>query len=102
MQNPAFGINLIQLQLADLRYAESMPEHEEEQTPVAGLVPAALSRLDQPGNFAPGEVLPVAALRRPDPFFPTARPRRRVGFSCSAPVRHFVESSPRQTPRKPL
>jgi hypothetical protein len=36
-----------------------MPERQEQQATVAGLVPAALRRLDQPFNLAPGQVLPV-------------------------------------------
>ena len=37
-----------------------MPEHQEQQATVAGFVPAALGRLDQPFDLAPGEVLSVA------------------------------------------
>ena len=55
-----------------------MPEHQEQQATVAGLVPAPLGRPDQPFNLKPGEVLPVAVI-----------PARVSGFS---PVHHFVES----------
>jgi len=41
-------------------------EHQKQQATVAGLVPAALRRLDQLFNLSPGEVLPVAVvIRRP-------------------------------------
>ena len=47
---------------AGFRDAEAVPEHQEQQATVAGLVPAALGRLDQPFNLAPGQVLPVAVV----------------------------------------
>ena len=55
-----------------------MPEHEEQQAAVAGLVPAPFGRLDQPLDLAPGEVLPVAVVL----------PR----VSAFAPAHLFVES----------
>jgi hypothetical protein len=64
-----------------------MPEHQEQQAAVAGLVPAPLGRLDQPLNLAPGEVLPIAVI-----------PARVSAF---APVHHFVESFPCRKPLKP-
>ena len=87
MGHPAFGIHLVKFQPASLRHAQTMPEHEEQQAAVAGLVPASLGRLDQPLDLAPGEVLPVAVVL----------PR----VSAFAPVHHFVESSPRPMPLKP-
>ena len=66
MQHAAFGVHLVELQPASLRHAQAMPEHQEQQATVAGLVPAALRRLDQPFNLAPGEVLPVGLLMRTD------------------------------------
>jgi hypothetical protein len=87
MQNAALGVHLIEFQPARFRHPESMPEHQEQKATVAGLVPAAPGRLDQPFNLAPGEVLPVAVI-----------PARVSGF---APVHHFVESSPGRMPRKP-
>jgi hypothetical protein len=64
-----------------------MPEHQEQQAAVAGLVPAPFGRLDQPLDLAPGEVLPVAVV-----------PPRVSAF---APAHHFVESSPCRNPLKP-
>jgi hypothetical protein len=64
-----------------------MSEHKEQQTTVAGLVPAPSGRLDQPFDLASGEVLAVAVI-----------PARVSGF---APVHRFVESFPHAMPMKP-
>src|ERR1700733_9612735 len=87
MQHAAFGVHLIEFHAAGLRHAQAMPEHEQQKATVAGLVPPALGRLDQPLNLAPGEVLPVAV-----------RPACAPVFS---PVHHFVESLPGVVPLKP-
>jgi hypothetical protein len=60
MQHAAFGVHLVKLQPAGLRHAQAMPEGQKQKATVAGLVPPALGRLDQPFNLAPGEVLAVA------------------------------------------
>ena len=72
MQHAAFRVHLVEFHPAGLRHAQAMPEHQEQQATVAGLVPAALGRLNQPFNLAAGEVLSVAVLRRP--VFPFFRP----------------------------
>jgi hypothetical protein len=64
-----------------------MPEHEEQQAAVAGLVPASLGRLYQPLDLAPGEVLPVAVIP--------------ACVSAFAPAHHFVESFPCRMPLEP-
>jgi hypothetical protein len=51
MQHAAFGVHLVKLHPASFRHPEAMPDH---QAAVAGLVPAALRRLDQPFNLAAG------------------------------------------------
>jgi len=87
VQHAAFGVHLIELHPAGFRNAQPMPKHQEQQTTVAGFVPAALRRLDEPLNLAPGKVLAVAVIR----------PR----VSCFAPAHHFVESSPYTTALNP-
>lgn len=64
-----------------------MPEHQEQQATVAGLVPAAPGRLDQPFNLAAGEVLAVAVIP--------------AHVSAFASVHRFVESLACAMPRKP-
>lgn len=66
-----------------------VPEQQEQQATVAGLVAAAL-RIDQLFNFAAGEVLPVAVAIR-----------RRPVFRLFPSGHHFVESFPSSRPPNP-
>jgi DNA-binding XRE family transcriptional regulator len=83
-----------------------MPEHQEQQAAVAGLVPASLGRLDQPLDLAPGEVLPVAVVPAPcfcfcarssfcREFSPSNAPETRINragaFQSIDKMVHFVE-----------
>jgi hypothetical protein len=71
MQYAAFGVHLVDFHPASLRYALGMAKHQEQQATGAHLVPAALSRFNQPLNLAAGEVFSVAV---PPPVFPALRP----------------------------
>jgi hypothetical protein len=67
-----------------------MPEDKQQQTTVAGLVPAALYGFNQPFNLAAGEVLSVAVVAD-----------RRLVFLAFASVHHFVESFSRSDAPNP-
>ena len=87
-----------------------MPEHQKQKATVAGFVPAALGRLDQPFHLAAGQVLPVAAgvcrrarvslFSRSFPFCrefplcegPETLANRAGAFSTIDEISHFVES----------
>ena len=84
-----------------------MPEHQKQKATVAGFVPAALNRLDQPFNLAPRQVLAVAVFPRPCFRFcvrssfcrefslcdaPETRIKRAWGFWNIDKMFHFVES----------
>jgi hypothetical protein len=56
---------LVEVQPADLRRAESMPEHQEQPARVMGFVVAAAARLDEAFNFARGKVLSLVVGARP-------------------------------------
>jgi hypothetical protein len=72
-----------------------MPEHQQQKTTIAGLIPAAPGRFDQPFHLAGRKVLPVAlSIRRPG--------RRRPVFPRFPRIHHFVESSPCPKCLKPL
>jgi hypothetical protein len=95
MQDATFTVHLIQLQTASLRDAETMPEHQEQKATVAGFVPAALGRFDQPFHLTAGKVFPVALTTR-------LPGRRRPVFRRFSRVHHFVESFPCPKCLKPL
>jgi hypothetical protein len=90
-----------------------VPEHQKQQTTVARFIPAALDRLNQPFNLAPGEMLALAPARMParqcSPFFgvflrssfcrmfglldgPQTRMNKGPGFWTFYKRYHFVES----------
>lgn len=47
MQHPAFNVHLRQSQAAGLGHPQPMPEHQQQQTAVAGLVATPFHRRDQ-------------------------------------------------------
>lgn len=56
VQDAAFGVHLGKDQAASLRHAQPMPEHEEQEAPVAGLVPGPLGGGKELLDFVAGEV----------------------------------------------
>jgi hypothetical protein len=77
MQHVAFSIDVIELHAARLRYAQTVPEHEEQAAVADGLSAALVASIfDQPFNLATGEVLAVATALL------CARLRRRGAGSC--------------------
>ena len=106
VQDAALGVHLVKFHPAGFRDAEAMPEHQEQQATVAGLVPAALGRLDPPFNLAPVRCFgslsfpPVFPLLRPFIILsrvppcdaPETRINRAVGFSTIDNMIYFVES----------
>jgi len=48
VQHPALDIDLGQLKAARLRNSQAVPKHQEHQATVAGCVPAALGRCNEP------------------------------------------------------
>ena len=59
MQDAAFNVHLGHFQAADLGHSQRVPEHEQEQAPVAGLVPAAPGGGNQAADFGQNEVFSV-------------------------------------------
>src|SRR5262249_51688188 len=68
------------------RDAQAVPEHEQQQAPLAGLVTAAPGRLEQPFHYVAGQVpTPVVLGPATDPFLRVLRPvtiLSRVGDGC--------------------
>lgn len=59
MQDAAFNIHLGHFQSAGLGHPQPVPEHEQEQAPVAGLVPATPGGGNQAADFGQNEVFSV-------------------------------------------
>ena len=59
MQDAAFNVHLGHFQPTSLGHPQPVPEHEQEQATVAGLVPAAPGGGNQAVDFGQNEVFSV-------------------------------------------
>ena len=89
MQHAAFNVHLIELQPAGLGHAESVPEHQKQKAAVAGFVPAALRRVDQLLNLAPGQ-MQTLALCHADIIVPPAPAGIRGPLACALVFLDFM------------
>jgi hypothetical protein len=85
VQDAAFGVHLLELQAASLRHAEAVAEHQQQSRASLRL---PLGGGDQLVHLKAGEVLALVV--------------KNGRFSGFAPLHHFVESSQRKRPPKPL
>jgi hypothetical protein len=64
-----------------------MPEHQEQKATITYFVPAALRRINQPFDFARGEVIPFAAVDLAPQCPPFFAFRRSIVLSRVLPFR---------------
>ena len=60
VQHPTLGVHLVEFEAAGFRDPQAMAEHEQQQAPVPGLVPAALDGGQEVVEFASCEVFSLA------------------------------------------
>jgi hypothetical protein len=86
-------VHLVKLQSASLGHPQPMPEHQEQEATVTGLVADASGRGDQPSYLKSGKVA-ASCLTGGLSLF--------GHFSLSWPVHLFVDNYQLKTPQQPL